>query len=469
MSVSDMFQAGGVAAVYLLLLSVLCAVLTEGAAALLQAQAYNVFRGIKNLLNAPKSTRLAEQLYTHGLIEGISQYTSDPGKATGPPFYMPPATFSLALLDILGARGVIAGKYGDLLKNAENADDAYEAAVRATTNAARNPELAENINKAKLFQEQARAALQTVADQAKAAYEEARQAASADPGDASIVKLATRLENCVNLANAVLKMHDAYPWLLVAPRPPNYEALVQTWKAAVKETFGVARTFAAHHPDPLSNIEEGLKRLPEGSTKESLLVLIDKTRRDVVAVEHQAEAFRGNLEGWFNNAMQIVDRWYERWTQKLLLWVTLFVVVTFNADAVMLIQRLSQDNVLQASLIAAMQNLVKTQASQSASDQTVPVPSMKDNDPQLRMILEKIDKIKLPVGWSLDPTDPGYFRSPELSLEYTGWVFYKMLGLLISALTIWLIASSWLDIKKSFARRSPGTPPGENQKNASPN
>lgn len=137
----------------------------------------------------------------------------------------------------------------------------------------------------------------------------------------------------------MLKMHDARCVAVGRSKAPNYVTLVQTWKAAEKETFGFARTFAAQHPDPLGNIEEGLKRLPEGSTKESLLVLLDKTRRDVTAVEHQAEAFRRNLEGWFNYAMQVIDYWYDRWTQKLLLWVTLFVVVAFNADAVMLVQK----------------------------------------------------------------------------------------------------------------------------------
>lgn len=464
MSVSDVFEVGGIVAVYLLLLSVLCAVLTQGVAALVHGPANNVLIGIKNLLNAPKSTGLAEQLYTHGLIEGLSQHASEPGKTTHPPFYISPANFSLALLDILGARGIISAKYGELLKKAENADEAYEA-LRAAANAARNPALAENINKTKLFQEQARAALQTVADQAEAAYEEARQAVNTDSSDANNAKLATRLENCVNLINAVLKMHDARREVVERSATPNYETLVETWRIAVKETFGFARTFAAQHPDPMGNIEEGLKRLPEGSTKESLLVLVDKTRRDVAAVEHQAEAFRRNLEGWFNNAMQIAGYWYERWTQKLLLWVTLFVVVTFNADAVMLIQQRSQDNVLQASLVAAAQDSVKTQLSQSASDEAV--PSMGGDDARLQMTLNNADKYKLTVGWSRDRSDPGYFKLPEWSLEFVGWMLYKTLGLLITVLTLWLVAPLWLDLKKFFAMRSPSTPSVETQKNAS--
>jgi hypothetical protein len=164
MSVPDVLAAGGIVSIYLLLLSLLCAALTEGVAMFLQARSIHVFIGIKNLLDVPKSTHLTEQLYTHGLIEGVSQHASDPAKPIGPPFYVSPANFSLALLDILSARGIIAGKYGELLKNAENAGDAYEAALRAAAHGTRNPELTGNVKKTKIFQEEARAALQIVAD-----------------------------------------------------------------------------------------------------------------------------------------------------------------------------------------------------------------------------------------------------------------------------------------------------------------
>lgn len=255
-------------------------------------------------------------------------------------------------------------------------------------------------------------------------------------------------------------MNDARNGIVEHPTTPNHKTLVQTWRMAVKETFGFARSFATQHPDPLGNIEEGLKRLPAGSTKESLLVLVDKTRRDVAAVEHQTEGFRRNLEGWFNNAMEIVDHQYKRWTQKILFYVALFVVVVSNADAITLIHWLSEDKMLRESLTTAAADLVKTQANQFSHDQVSEV-----GNARLPTILANVDRVQLPVGWSLDRTNPGYFKFIEFkySPEYIDWVFYKVFGLLISVATIW-VALVWLDNKMFIATHTPGTPSAKTYK-----
>ena len=114
-----------------LLLSLMCTALNEGIASLIQQRGKNLFEGIKNLLNDPTFTGLAQQVYNHGLIGGISQNAANPGKQTRLPSYISSENFSLALLDILGTRGIISAEYGDLLAAAESADDAYDEALRA--------------------------------------------------------------------------------------------------------------------------------------------------------------------------------------------------------------------------------------------------------------------------------------------------------------------------------------------------
>ncbi len=440
-----------------LLLSLVCTALNEGIASLLDKRSKNLVEGVKNLLNDPKFTGLAQQLYNHGLISGISQHASDLDKPTRRPSYMSPANFSLALLDIIGARGIIAGRYGDLLANAESADDAYEAAREAAAAAPSNSQLAETASQARISQEQAQGVLQTIADQAKAAYDQAQQTASAAPGGVDLAKLATQAKNTVDMINATLKMLDARRAAVASAKNPKDAALLLTASATLQKALGCARTFAAQYPDPLGNIQEGLKRLPEGHTKESLLVLVDKTRREVATIEHQAEAFRRNLEGWFNNAMERVGGWYKRWTQRVLLGLAIFVVVASNADTVMLINRLSNDSVLRASLVAAAQDAAKAH-----SDQTAP------NDGQnMQMVLQKAADMKLPIGWSSNPDDFSHLNSPELSLKFASWAFYKLFGLLISVLAVSLGAPFWFDTLSKFVNlRSAGTPPGETRKSA---
>jgi hypothetical protein len=466
----------GIIFVYLLL-SLICTALNEGIASLIDKRGRNLVGGIKNLLNDPEFTGLAQQVYNHGLIGGISQHASNPNKMTRLPSYMSAQNFSLALLDILGARGVIAGKYGDLLANAESADDAYGKALEAAAATPGDPQLAEAANQAKAAQEQARAALENIADQAKAAYDKAAQSAKGAPEDTSLASVATLAKNTVDTINATIKMLDARRAAIASAKNPREARLLLAAGTTLKEALAFARTFAAQSPDPLGNIQEGLKRLPEGDTKETLLVLVDKTRREVTSVEHQAEAFRRNLEGWFNNAMERVGGWYKRWTQRVLLFLATAVVIVSNADTVMLIERLSKDNALRASLVAAAQDAVKAQPASELPtppmEGTVSQPAKsppaetKNNNASLQAVLKTAERIKLPVGWSFDPNDAGHFRNPELSWDYAGWAFYKLFGLLVSILAVSMGAPFWFDTLSKFVNlRSAGTPPGETSKSA---
>src|SRR5687768_8166900 len=157
----------GIAVIFVyLLLSLICTALNEGIASFIDKRGKNLMEGIKNLLNDPKFTGLAQQVYNHGLVGGISQYASNPKKRTRLPSYMSSESFSLALLDILAARGIIAGKHGDLLVNAESADDAYEEALEAAAAAPNDPVRVEAVKQAKTAQEQAWVELETVASKA---------------------------------------------------------------------------------------------------------------------------------------------------------------------------------------------------------------------------------------------------------------------------------------------------------------
>jgi hypothetical protein len=446
----------GVIFVYLLL-SLICTALNEGIASLLDKRSSNLFEGIKNLLNDPKFTGLAQQLYNHGLIAGTSQHAADPGKMTRKPSYMSPANFSLALLDILGARGIIANKYGDLLARAEKADDDYEEASVAAAKAPRDAAIVAAQAQAKVASDEARAGLEAVVAQAKTAYDQARQAANGAPGDANLAAVATKAGNDAEIADAALRMLDARRAAVDCARNPKETALFVKASTTLKEALGFVRAFAAEYPDPLKNIREGLKKLPDGDTKETLLVLIDKTRREVTSVEHQAEAFRRNLEGWFNHAMERVSGWYKRWTQRVLLGLAIIVVVISNADTLMLIEWLSKDDTLRASLAAAAQEAVKTPISSNAAAA------------DLQQVLRSTENVQLPIGWSLKPDDPRHFKFLEFewSPKFAGWTFYKIFGLMISILAVSLGAPFWFDTLSKFVNvRSAGAPPGEIRKSA---
>ena len=451
----------GITFIYLSL-SLVCTSINEVIASLINKRGRNLFDGVKNLLNDPEFTGLAQQLYHHGLIDGISKDAAKPDKPNRPPSYMPATNFSLAMLDILGTRGVIAAAHGDLLASAERADEAYEKAKRAAAQSPADPALLNAEAQAKETQRAARAALENVALQAKEAYEQAVLAAKRSPGDANLSQAAAQAKEKADSANAAVKMDDARRAAIACAKNDKDAALFKAAADASELALAAGRIIAESHPDPLRVIQEGVNRLPDGHTKESLLVLIAKTKREVNAVEHQVERFKANVESWFNDAMDRVGGWYKRWTQKILLALAFSIVFLANIDTVMLIQQLTKDNALRASLVAAAQDAAKLPASQNTSAENTDKAAVeKKEDPRIKIVLEKAESLQLPLGWSLNSDDPRSIpRSP-------GWFFSKLFGLLISVFAISLGAPFWFDTLSKFINiRGAGTPPGESKKSA---
>ena len=156
-----------------LILSLACTALNEALASILNKRGAYLFEGVKNLLNDPEFTGLAQQIFNHGLVDSLSREASSPRTANRPPSYLSSATFSLALLDILSARGAIGAAHGDLLLAAERADDAFEQA-RAAAKA--DPQLASDLARAAVARDEARSALEAAAGQANDAADTAAAA-----------------------------------------------------------------------------------------------------------------------------------------------------------------------------------------------------------------------------------------------------------------------------------------------------
>jgi hypothetical protein len=401
-----------------LLLSLICSSLNEGIASLLNRRGKNLFAGIKNLLNDPKFTGLAQQLYTHGLVDGISKEKKDPEKAFRLPSYLPATTFSLALIDILGSQGAGESWKQIVAAKESEAHAAKRRAADATSEADKEKALVE----AEAASREAEN-LRDAAAKADAAHDEARRAAQAVQGLGDFDKLRTASEK---LAKAL----------------------------------AVGRGLATEFPDPLSNVQRGIEKLPDGPTKESLLVLVSKAKRDAALLsngrtntEQQLSKLQTNIEQWFDDAMDRVSGWYKRWTQKVVLVLTVGLVVVANADTIMLAKRFTRDSALRLSLVSAAERTTKDGAASPA-----------ENAKARESLLSEAEKLKLPLGWIASPHDTN--TSDQIPKDILGW-FTKIVGLLISIFAVSLGAPFWFDTLSKFVNiRGAGTPPGESKRSA---
>jgi hypothetical protein len=408
----------GVAFVYLLL-SLVCTVINEGIASFINQRGKNLLEGIKNLLNDPKFTGLAQQVYNHGLIDGISQGATNPDKPNRLPSYVSSKNFALALVDILGSRGA-----------AKSCQDAILQRQKELTQA-----------QAKRDAEPGNAELNQAVSDAQAAWDEAK----ANGGN----------------AEEVASKHHAAEVAAQKVASPNDLRAIEEASKALQEALAAGRTLAAQFPDALRNVQNAVEALPDGHTKESLFVLLDKTKREMALVskeisagEHQLERLRENLERWFDDAMDRFAGWYKRWTQLVTLIIATILVIVINADTILLANRLARDSALRGSIVAAAESTI-----QKISDDPT------KSEAARRQLLADSASLNLPLGWispkGIEGADPLAVGQPPQG--FTGWLL-KVTGLLLSILAVSLGAPFWFDTLSKFMNvRAAGPVPSKTQ------
>jgi hypothetical protein len=406
--------ATGIVFVYLLL-SLLCTVINEGIANFLEMRGKNLLEGIKNLLNDPEFTSLAQHVYNHGLIGGVTQGVTDFRQKNRLPSYIDPTNFALALIDILGSNG--AG--------------------------------------------------QVVVEQRQKELEEARQKSETVPDDENfkkaVVDAQIALEDAIKSAADVRSKYDLAGEAAKKVKSLNDFGKIKEASDTLEEALAAGRALASKYPDPLAALEKGVEALPSGYTKQSLLFLLDKTKREMALVsqeirrgEYAVEKLSRNLESWFNAGMDRFTGWYKRWTRQVSFAVAIVLVVFANADTLTLANRLARDGALRAAI---------TTAADSAT-QKITGSLNKDNVQAARQeLLEESEKLNLPLGW-IDPKlngkeDP--FAFERIPGTASGWA-WKALGLLVTVLAVSLGAPFWFDTLSSFMNvRGAGKVPDTSQ------
>jgi hypothetical protein len=398
----------GIVFVYLLL-SLLCTVINEGIANFLEMRGKNLLAGVKNLLNDPEFTSLAQHVYNHGLIGGVMQGVTNFSQKNRLPSYIAPTSFALALMDILGSNG--AG--------------------------------------------------QVVVEQWQKQLEEAQEKSAAAPNDEALQKTVleaqTALEQVTNSAAEVKSKYALAGEAAKKVKSLDDFGKIKEASETLQAALAAGRALASEYPDPLGSLQKGIEALPPGYTKQSLLVLLDKTKREMALVSDEirtgecaVEKMRVNLETWFNEGMDRIAGWYKRWTRQVTFALAVVVVIFANADTLMLANRLARDAALRASIVTAADSATqKITAAASTSQQ--PDGDFNKIQAARQQLLDESEKLNLPLGW-IDPKVNGnsdsfaFERIPNTSW---GWA-WKLLGLLVSALAVSLGAPFWFDTLSTF-------------------
>jgi hypothetical protein len=127
---------------------------------------------------------------------------------------------------------------------------------------------------------------------------EAEQKSQADPGNVQWARAAAQAraahdEAMKSASDAETKHQVAQQAAAEVNGLTDLENIARASKA-LEEALAAGRELAAKYPDPLLHVENAVAALPAGHTRESLSVLVSKTRREVMlasekvaSAEHQ--------------------------------------------------------------------------------------------------------------------------------------------------------------------------------------
>lgn len=138
------------------------------------------------------------------------------------------------------------------------------------------------------------------------------------------------------------------------------------------------------------------------------------------------------IEQWYNDTMDRVSGWYKRNVQIIIFILGFVIVVGLNVDTLAIITNLSNDTVLRAGFVSAVQG---SAASPSHAD--------------LPTLQKAFEQIQLVIGWS----------SSNVPTDGSSWIL-KIVGLLATIIAVSLGAPFWFDLLNKFVSfRSSGPRP----------
>lgn len=160
---------------------------------------------------------------------------------------------------------------------------------------------------------------------------------------------------------------------------------------------------------------------------------------------------RGNLEGWFDQAMDRAAGWYRRQLQFALWGVALLTAALANADTLAIVNTLSKDRAVREAVVAtatAAVNAGRDSALSQAPNSNAAASPRELVDEAVGRV-EELQGLGIPLGWAGIATKRG-----------TWWWVLKFVGLLLTAAALSLGAPFWFDaLSKLTNLRAAGNRP----------
>jgi hypothetical protein len=190
-------------------------------------------------------------------------------------------------------------------------------------------------------------------------------------------------------------------------------------------------------------VQQTIDKLPDGDLKKTLTLFAHDAGGNL-------DAFRRNVEQWFDDAMDRVNGIYSRLSQYFLLIVGLLMAVVLNINTCDIATALWRSPALTQSIVAQATQLATTAIAEPcppAKDGTDKAPECTSADKVIADNYARTKSLQIPMGWSKPPS---------------GWSEWSacVLGMIISASAIGLGAPFWFGLLQNLTNfRNAGPAP----------
>ncbi len=229
----------------------------------------------------------------------------------------------------------------------------------------------------------------------------------------------------------------AHP-LIQATAPEGQKPSYISARMFAAALFDIVAPADATQPRTIQSLRASVAQIPDAKLRATLLNMIDSAGGDI-------DAARLKVEHWFDDTMARVTGWYKRMAQKIIFVAGLALCAAVNADTLMIVKELWNDQAVRSAMVA--QAAQKVQSTNQAD--------YLNQDGSLQQVAAEIrDVNKPPIGWSRDSKDiriwPGALGDQAL----------KVLGILFTSFAIVMGAPFWFDMLNNVINlRLSGNPP----------
>jgi hypothetical protein len=219
---------------------------------------------------------------------------------------------------------------------------------------------------------------------------------------------------------------------LIAELKPSLSNVLNSIRQVRQTQETVKEIIEAKEDSPIyKEIKEMIDSLPE-SLKESLYILAKQSETNAENTEEKLKKFQQEIETWFDRSMDRAAGVYKRNSRGVALLIGTAIAVATNADTLHIVNNLSSDSVMRASLNKYAEEVVTRNS-----------PPNQDNFPQIQKdINQAIENLSLPIGWNeankLEVDQKGVVKFSDLVKKVCGW--------LLTGIAISMGSSFWFDL-----------------------